>query len=106
MYALAEGAPTYKLTYVSAEDFQILSFEFSTEDIQPDVDRIIDGVYGQIASAQLPAFEPREDWHAKPEYGTKYSSYPEWVHLKPDLALEKLKRQFPDAHKKLMKGLK
>jgi hypothetical protein len=47
----------------------------------------------------LPKWTAREDWQAKyPEY----SSYPEWMTLDPEVAMEKLKRQYPNSYDRLI----
>ena len=46
----------------------------------------------------LPKWTAREEWQEK---YPQYSSYPDWMTLDPELAMEKLKRQYPDSYKKL-----
>lgn len=101
LYALGLDSPTYKLLYVVADDFRVREFELNTADISPDIKKIMNEVATQLKQATLPEFKPREDWQAKPEYGEKYSSYPEWVSLDPTTAMTKLKNQHKSAYERL-----
>jgi len=103
LYLLAKKKEWGWLAYISAEDFQTFVFKLPVEKRAKQVDAVIKEVYDQIDKGILPAFEPRQDWHDKPAYAEKYTNYPEWLSLSPELAMEKLKRQFPDSYKKLTK---
>lgn len=98
LYALADGKEEFTILYASADDLRTYPHTIQTKDMQPEVDKIITEVEEAIASKKLPKWEAREDWQAKyPEY----SSYPEWISLEPELAMEKLKNQYPDSYRKL-----
>lgn len=99
LYALAMDSPTYQILYVTADDFRTFEYELPTADIKPDIIKIVNEVANQIKLATLPVFKPREKWQENPAY----SDYPEWMSLTPELAMEKLKRSYPDAFKKLTK---
>lgn len=101
LYALAMKQDTYKVIYISADDFRTMEFSEQTANIQSEIDNIISEVYLQIRKGELPAFEAREEW----QKDQKYSSYPDWMHLSPEMAMSKLKRTYPEAYKKL-KGAK
>lgn len=100
LYALATGASHYQILYVASDDFRTFVYEGLTEETAPDVEKIIKEVKTQLISGELPAFEPREDWQGADNY-SKYSSYPEFISLSPDLALQKLKNQYPQSYGKL-----
>jgi len=104
LYLLAEKKEEGKLIYISAEDFQTYVFTVPVSKRAEQVDAVIKEVYGQIKKGVLPEFEPRQEWHSKPAYAEKYTNYPEWLSLTPELSMEKLKRQFPDSYAKLKKG--
>lgn len=101
LYALAEGSDTYKVLYVAADDFRTFTYLGHTKAIKPEIDEIINEVKLQLIRGELPAFVPREDWHAKDIY-SKYSPYPEFISLEPELAMKKLRLTYPDAYKKLV----
>ncbi len=69
----------------------------STETVSKAIDDIIDEVHVQLAKHELPAFVAREKW----QENQQYSSYPDWMHLDTETAMEKLEQQFPEAYKKL-----
>jgi len=101
LYALAEGKDEFTILYASADDLRTYPHVIKTADIQAEVDTIITEVENAIASKKLPKWVAREDWQAKfPEY----SGYPEWISLEPELAMEKLKNQYPDSYRKLTGG--
>lgn len=101
LYALGKASDKYTIAYVVADDFRTFTYTGRTEDIKSDIDAIISEVGNQLKTGRLPEFKPREDWQAKPEY-QKYSGYPEFVHLTPDLATKKLKATYPNAYEKLI----
>lgn len=99
LYALSEGKSEFTILYVSADDFRTYPHIVQTADIQPEIDRIITEVATQLKTGTLPAWTAREDWQDRYR---EYSSYPEWIELDPDTAMEKLQRQFPTAYEKLL----
>lgn len=101
LYALALNKPGFKVIYICADDFRTMEFDEKVTGIKPDIDNIIDEVNTQLKSGVLPAFEAREAW----QKNQKYSSYPDWMHLDPEMAMEKLKRTYPEAYNKLTKGV-
>ena len=103
LYGLALEAEQAQVVYVCADDFRIMQCALIVADIKPEIEKIMGEVKQALKSATLPEFKPREDWHAKPEYGEKYSSYGEWLQLPTDLAMEKLKRDYPNSYKRLIK---
>lgn len=100
LYALGKNSEQYTIAYVVADDFRTFTYTGETKDVKPEIDSIITEVAEQLKSGTLPAFVAREDWHNKETY-SKYSGYPEWLHLQPELAMQKLESQFPEAYKKL-----
>lgn len=104
LYALGTGATHYKILYVASDDFRTFTYEGLTEETAPDVEKIIKEVKDCLANGKLPAFEPREDWQGSDNY-SKYSAYPEFISLSPELAEKKLQNQYPDSYAKLKKGL-
>jgi hypothetical protein len=101
LYALALGKDKFTIIYASADDLRTLPHVVQTIDVKPEIEKIIKEVSDAIDSKTLPKWVAREEWQAK---YPQYSSYPDWMTLDPDLAMEKLKRQFPDAYKKLTGG--
>ena len=101
IYALSENQDEFTIIYVAADDLRTYPHVIKTEDVKPEVNRIITEVKNQLAMGALPKWEPREDWQAKyPEY----SLYPDWMTLDPGSAMKKLQTWHPEAHKKLTKG--
>jgi hypothetical protein len=98
LYALALNKDRFTIIYASADDLRTLPHVVETAEVKPEIDKIIDEVDQAIKSKQLPKWEAREEWQAK---YPQYSGYPDWMTLDPELAMEKLKRQYPDSYKKL-----
>lgn len=98
LYALAEGKDEFTIIYTSADDLRVLPHVIQTADMKAEVDKIIDEVDQALKSKKLPRWQAREAWQEKYH---QYSSYPDWISLDPDLAMTKLKNQYPDAYKKL-----
>jgi hypothetical protein len=103
LYALALGKDRFTIIYASADDLRTLPHTVETAEVKPEIDNIIDEVEKAIKSKVLPKWEAREEWQAK---YPQYSSYPDWMSLDPELAMTKLKNQYPDAYKKLIGGNK
>lgn len=101
LYALALGKDKFTIIYASADDLRTLPHVIETSAVKDEIEKIIKEVSDAIHSKKLPAWTAREEWQAK---YPQYSSYPDWMTLDPDLAMEKLKRQYPDAYKKLTGG--
>lgn len=101
LYALGTNSDESVIIMVSADDFRTQEHTIRTIDWKDRIDSIIDEVDDALKSRTLPAFTPREDWQGKPEYADKYSSYPDWVSLPPELAMQKLRNDYPDSYKKL-----
>lgn len=101
LYALALEKASYQILYVCADDFRTMLCELNTADVAPEINKIVAEVDKQLKNHQMPLFEAREAWQGKPEYAEKYSDYGDWLSLSPDLAMEKLRNQYPDAYKKL-----
>ena len=105
-YAAAKKRPYFWIIYVATDDLRTYPHKIETDLIKPEIDRIISEVARQLKTGTLPRWQEREEWQRK---YPKYNNYPEWVELEPDLATEKLKRQYPEAYKKLIafgKGVK
>jgi hypothetical protein len=100
LYALGVEADSYKVLYVVADDFRTFTYTGQTADIKPEIDEIINEVKRQLIRGELPAFVPRESWQSKDTY-SKYSPFPEFINLEPELAMKKLQNTYPDAYKKL-----
>jgi len=98
LYALALAKDEFTIIYASADDLRTLPHVIKTTDVKDEIEKIIKEVSDALKSKTLPKWEAREEWQAK---YPQYSSYPDWMTLDPELALEKLKRQYPDAYKKL-----
>lgn len=97
LYALAMGKDEFTILYASADDLRTFPHVIQTEDIKPEVDKIIGEVDRAIKSKQLPRWEAREEWQEK---YPQYSSYPDWMSLSPDSAMLKLKNSYPDIYKR------
>lgn len=100
LYALSQGSEDFTLLYVTADDLRRVPHRIKTDTVKPEVDRIIDEVNKQLASGELPPFVAREEWQEK---YPQYSNYPDWISLDPDIAMNKLKTQYPTAYEKLNK---
>lgn len=94
---LALGKDEVTVLYVSADDYRTAAHVIKVADVKPLVDEIIDRFEKQMASGKLPEFEPIEAWQSNP----MYSSYPDFISLDPETAMEKLKQQYPNAYQKL-----
>jgi hypothetical protein len=99
LYALAEGKDHFTIIYASADDLRTLPHKVETDAVKHEIDRIIDEVDKALKAKTLPKWVAREDWQDKYH---EYSSYPDWITLDPDMAMVKLKNQYPDAYKKLV----
>lgn len=82
LYALALGLPKFTIAVVAADDYRIMSHIYVAADFQAEIDAIIDTFDAWRASGRIPAFEPKEAWHANP----KYNKYPQWAALTEDEA--------------------
>lgn len=100
LYALGTDSDKYQILYVVADDFRTMSFIYETKDIKDEIDGIINEVKRQLIKGELPPFEAREPWQEGENY-SKYSPYPEFISLDPDLAMTKLKNSYPNAYEKL-----
>lgn len=105
LYALAMKTDHASVILVTADDFRTMQYDVISADFKPFIDKVVGEVAGTIKNGLLPAFEGRENYQNKPEYADKYSSYPDWVGLPTELAMEKLKNNYPNAYNKL-KGVK
>lgn len=101
LYALALEKTEFTVTYACADDFETMSFTHNVDNYKDDVDRIISEVANALKSGVLPEFKARETWQEKPEYASRYSTFPDWVGLSVEDMMLKLERQYPDALKKL-----
>lgn len=98
LYALALKKPSFTVIYASADDLRTLPHVIETETMQKEVNDIIREVEQALKSHQLPTWQAREEWQVK---YPQYSSYPDWMLLSPESAMEKLKNQHKDAYEKL-----
>jgi hypothetical protein len=103
LYALATGKDRFTIIYTSADDLRTIPHTIETKEVKDEIETIIKEVSDAIKSKRLPKWSARERWQA---IYPQYSSYPEWMTLNTDLAMEKLKRQYPDAYKKLTGEIK
>lgn len=104
LYALALGQGEFTIIYVSCDDLRTYPHIIQTADVKPRIDSIITEVTNQLKSGELPEFKPREDFNGEVQswqFDTKYAAYPEWISLDPELAMQKLERQYPDSYRKL-----
>lgn len=97
MYAMALNSSHFMIHYVASDDYRIESMLYETSEVADEIDRIIDEIIDQLATGELPAFVPRLGWQANPEY----QNYPIWHSLNKDEANTKLKKEYPDAYKRL-----
>lgn len=77
VYALAGGYDTFRILYVSAEDFRLKEFIYRTADYKDLVDERARLVYQALESGVLPQFKPLDEFMSKEQY-TEYTAYPEW----------------------------
>lgn len=77
VYALAGGYDSFRILYVSAEDFRLKEFIYKTEDYKDLVDQRVDAVYDALKSGKLPEFLPLDEFMAKDQY-REYTQYPDW----------------------------
>jgi len=103
LYALAEGKDEFTIIYASADDLRTIPHTVKTEDVKDEIENIIDEVDKALKLKVLPKWIARESWQEK---YPQYSSYPDWISLDPELAMTKLKNQYPDSYKKLTGEIK
>lgn len=77
VYALAGGFDSFRILYVSAEDFRLKEFIYRTADYKELVDQRVDAVYDALKSGVLPEFSPLDEFMATDKY-REYTSYPDW----------------------------
>lgn len=102
LYALAEGKDEFTIIYASADDLRTIPHTIKVDEVKDEINNIIDEVNKTLEKGVLPPFVAKEGWQTD----ARYSSYPEWISLSPETAMIKLKNQYPDAYKKLTKGVK
>jgi hypothetical protein len=91
LYALAEKIEHFAVLYVASDDYRVKVYIYKTEDYRQEIDGIIDRFYKQLASGEVPVFEPNQAW----QKSLKYSKFPSWQTLTPEeikVKLSKLKK--------------
>jgi hypothetical protein len=100
-YCIGEGVTRGFLHYFNADDYRLTSFAINPLDYKEEIDKEIDDIESVFLSQQLPSFEAFLPYHK----AYRHSTYPEWNSLTPQQATDKLKREYPEAYKKLMGGI-
>lgn len=98
-YCLGADITRGFLHYFNADDYRLCSFAINPMDYKEEIDKEIDDIQAVFLTKQLPAFEGFLPYHKVKGYW----SYKEWNELSPNEMMNKLKGEFPDNYKKLMK---
>lgn len=77
VYALAGGYDSFRVLYVSAEDFRIKEFILYTADYKELLESLVKNVYDALNNKTLPEFKPLDDFMATDKY-LEYTAYPDW----------------------------
>lgn len=86
LYALAMGAPEFAVSYISTDDYRILTFVFDAASHAEEINGIIDKFDEAKAKGVIPKFEPAEKWMANPDY----NKYPDFSSLSEEEAQQKV----------------
>jgi len=78
-YALGIGSEYYAVDYIASDDLRVETFIYKTEEIKPEIDKIIDDFEKAMteweATKTLPPFRERYSWQTNP----KYATYPDYM---------------------------
>lgn len=77
LYALAEGASHFAVTYVASDDYRVMMLIEKTAKYKKDIDKIVDTYNKCIEDKKVPTFEAVEKWQSQKQY----NSYFEWMKL-------------------------
>ena len=97
LYALAVDSEHFAVDYVATDDYRIETYVIDRKDHEREVNSVIDEFEFTLKSGKLPDFVAKEKWQSMPNY----CSYPEFVNLKSNEAMVKLKELYPESFKRL-----
>lgn len=100
LYALAMGTKHFAVDYVSTDDYRVESYLFETSDYATKVEDAITKFDNAIAGKTVPQFVPLLSWHDNDQY----NSYKRFKGLGPIEIDDILKKEYPEAYKKLKGG--
>lgn len=102
LYALAMDAKHFILHYIASDDYRVESFIEETKDFEKEVHEIIEEYNKHRDVGTVPVFEAKEKW----QENEKYNNYLDFAELSQDEVLKKIEKEYPDAYKKLLEGIK
>jgi len=100
LYALAEGVDKFAIDYIASDDYRVKTFLIPTDYMAGEVESIITRFQETLDLGILPVFESRYESQKNPTY----AKYHEWMLLDADECEQKLKKEYPEAYKKLKGG--
>jgi hypothetical protein len=98
-YALAVNSEKYALDYVASDDYRVTTFICDTSDVKDEIDKIISDYQFCRTNKIVPIFKARYEWQKQPAY----QNYADWNSLTDREIIEKLKKEFPESYKLLIK---